>query len=50
MLVGGLLIGGAGVSLVLWPLLLTWAVAGLCVLVGLLLVVSALLARGPSPR
>jgi hypothetical protein len=46
MLVAGLVLGGAAVALVAWPRLLAWAVAGALALVALLLVASALLARG----
>ena len=50
MLGGGLLLAGAGVALYVWPQLLTLAVSGILALVGLFLVVSALLARGPSRK
>jgi hypothetical protein len=42
----GLVAAGAAVVLVLWPHLLAWAVAAALGAVGVLLVLSALLARG----
>jgi hypothetical protein len=44
----GLFLAATGVALWLWPWLLSWAVAVAFAGAGLLLVVSALLAKGPD--
>ena len=47
MIVGGLVVAGAGVALFLHPPLLIWILSGALVLLGGVLVASGLAARGP---
>jgi len=50
MLVAGLAVAGVGVLILVWPQILTWAVALLFLLFGTFLILSALLARsGDAP-
>ncbi len=46
MLVAGLIAIGAGVAVYLWPQIIVWTIAGCFALLGSILVVSALMARG----
>ena len=46
MAAGGLLAAGTGLAVILVPRILAWAVGGTLAIVGLLLLVSALSARG----
>ncbi len=46
MVIAGLLIGGFGVAILIWPWIIVWAIASVFLLVGAVLIVSALLARG----
>ncbi len=46
MLLGGALVGGAGVALFVWPQILIWLLSGALVALGALLVLSGVFARG----
>jgi hypothetical protein len=46
MIVGGSLLVGFGAALWLWPQLLIWLLAGACALLGAILILSGICARG----
>ena len=46
MLLGAALLGGAGYAVLRWPQVLQWTVAGILFLLGAVLALSGLLARG----
>ncbi len=48
MLAGGAVVAGYGVAVIWRPQVLLWSIGGACVLFGLVLAASAVLARGPK--
>ncbi|MDJ0975543.1 MAG: hypothetical protein QNJ98_13865 [Planctomycetota bacterium] len=48
MLVMGLIVAGIGVLILIWPQIIVWAIASIFLLVGAVLILSAVAARGAA--